>query len=166
MGWLKTTCSANWNIFWVLNWKNNRKKLIHVLSFLNVELYIVITISLNLFSVNREQLDTAQLELNNDKDRVTQDPLNDEENFDILLKNIAKDSSPIGSGGTETDNNLIVKIDVNDAISINNDVNLQKLDYYEKPNNLIQTTNNAVNIKLKCNIFNGMFVKFVKYKFN
>lgn len=122
---------------------------------------LVITISLNLFSVNREQLDTAQLELNNDKDRVTQDPLNDEENFDILLKNIAKDSSPIGSGGTETDNNLIVKIDVNDAISINNDVNLQKLDYYEKPNNLIQTTNNAVNIKLKCNIFNGMFVNFV-----
>lgn len=91
----------------------------------------------------------------NDTDSIVQEKLTDEENFDILLKNIAKDSSPIGSNGNETDNNLIVRIDVNDAISINNDVNLQKLDYYEKPNNLIQTANNAINIKLKCNILNG-----------
>lgn len=90
-----------------------------------------------------------------DQENITQAQLNDEENLDNLLKNIAKDSSSITSNGIETDNNLIVKIDVNDVISINNDVNFQKLDYYEKPNNLIQTSNNAVNIKLKCNIFNG-----------
>ncbi|XP_063704758.1 band 4.1-like protein 5 [Culicoides brevitarsis] len=101
---------------------------------------------------NTENQEKVQ-EIKNDMEQVSSEGLDDEGNFDILLKNISKESS---TGRNESDNNLIVKIDVNDAISINNDVNMQKLDYFEKPNNLIQKTNNAVNIKLKCNIYNAI----------
>lgn len=128
--------------------------LLNAIFLSNVTLFLIFFFYKS-YSINTS-LTTGQSELHNDEDKTTQEPLKNDEKFDTLLKNIAKESSLINSGGIETDNNMIVKIDVNDAISINNDVNLQKLDYYEKPNNLSQTANNNVNMKLKCNIFNGM----------
>lgn len=70
-----------------------------------------------------------------------------------LLKSIIKEPNDIAD--SDLHEKVLVKININDAVVVCNEGNSEKLDYYEKPNNLLQITNTINNINMKCNILKG-----------